>query len=111
MHTASLKHASTFWGQGFAGKLHYATLDLEMSAKGDSRRCLTDQTCVPLGGHSVWAALPPLPSPGAGDSEGMLPITMVLAQIDGSGLFHDSVKVREHMHGSKVKAPFAWKRY
>ncbi len=88
--------------QGFGGAVHYAELQLAMQARHNSSACLHDGTCLPLGGHSVWAAQPPLPPPAAADAaEGpkqeaavRLPVTLVLASVDTSGMFHDSLVVR-----------------
>ena len=48
--------------------------------------------CLPVGGHSVWAAMPPLLNTTG--AAGNLPITLVLASMDSAALFHDSVVVR-----------------
>ena len=48
--------------QGFRGAVHYAELRSEMTAQQDSDACLEAAACLPLGGHSVWASLPPLPA-------------------------------------------------
>lgn len=77
--------------QDFEGALHTAVLDHSMFAEGNSSSCLEAGTCQPLGGHSVWAAMPPFPSNGSSDG---LPITMILSQTDGIGLFHDLIKVK-----------------
>ena len=45
--------------QGFLGSLHRATVQSAMQGSSDSGTCLAARTCLPLGGHSVWAALPP----------------------------------------------------
>ena len=45
--------------QGFTGSLHRATVRSQMLGAGDSSACLAARTCLPLGGHSVWAAMPP----------------------------------------------------
>ncbi len=47
--------------QGFQGSLHRATVKSAMQGAGNSGTCLAARTCLPLGGHSVWAALPPPP--------------------------------------------------
>ena len=74
-----------------SGKAQYAAyLDTTMLGSQNSRKCLTDGTCDPLGGHSVWSALPAFQS----TSPDTLPITLVSAQADGTGLFHDDVVVR-----------------
>lgn len=71
-----------------ATALNYARMSLHMEASGNSTGCITGQTCLPLGGHSVLATLPPLPPPPAtGDG---LPAVWVLAQFDSAALFHDA---------------------
>ncbi len=78
-----------------------------MQAAGNSSACLAARTCLPLGGHSVVAALPALPPPtgngssgngtmssggGGGGSSGGddMPAIWVLAQFDTAGLFHEA---------------------
>jgi hypothetical protein len=55
----------------------------------NSIECLGKLTCLPLGGHSVWAAMPPF-SPGEPDSK---QVTLVVAQVDSLDVFHDLVQV------------------
>ena len=43
-----------------AGALNIARMRLTMDASGNSSSCLAAQACLPLGGHSVAAALPAL---------------------------------------------------
>ena len=76
--------------QGFTGALQTALLDTTMAGKHNSTACLAAGACDPLGGHSVWAALPPF---AAGATESDLPLVLVLAQMDGSGLFHEEIVV------------------
>ena len=64
-----------------------------MYAAGNASACVAQGTCTPLGGHSVWAALPPLPRGGRDDG---LPITLVLAGVDSTAFFHDAAKVFRH---------------
>ena len=64
--------------------------DSSMAAKRDSAYCLKEGTCQPLGGHSVWAAFPPLPQA----PQAPKPILLVTAGMDGAGLFHDAIQVR-----------------
>ena len=54
-----------------------------MSARGNSIRCLTERSCLPLGGQSVWGALPLRLTPGA-------PVALLAAQIDGTAFFHET---------------------
>lgn len=90
--TATLKVRRNGRGQAYNGRLHHATVDSTMWAKTSSTRCIQDQLCQPLGGHSVWAALPPFPQ-GTKGAPTELPITLVLASIDSNGLFHSKLKV------------------
>jgi hypothetical protein len=68
------------------------------SSSANSADCITQGTCKPLGGYSVWAALPPLPAAAAGGGGGGgddgRPIILVVAQMDSIDMFHDSVQVR-----------------
>ncbi len=81
--------------------LNFARMALTMDASGNSTACLAAQSCLPLGGHSVLATLPPLPSPPANGSgapagaaaaagAGDLPALWVLAQVDTAALFHEA---------------------
>ena len=83
MHVKSL--------QGFRGPLNVAELDASMFATGNASACIAAGSCQPLGGHSVWAALPPLAKPGSEDAK---PLTLVLAGVDSTAFFHDRAKVR-----------------
>lgn len=76
--------------QDFKGALHIAKLDNSMFAEINSSSCLAAGSCQPLGGHSVWAAMPPFPADGSIDG---LPVILVISQADGIGLFHDLIKV------------------
>ena len=77
--------------QGGAGAQHVAELRAPMAADGNSSQCIAARTCLPLGAHSVWAALPPLPADADADAR---PLLLVLAGVDGDGLFHDQIRVR-----------------
>jgi nicastrin len=70
---------------GFAGRLYMARSSLTMYASGNSKTCLAAGTCLPLGGHSVLSAMPPLPA-GATNAKDVL---IVAARMDGDELFHD----------------------
>lgn len=56
-----------------------------MTGEANSSYCLAQQTCQPLGGHSVWASAPPMgplqraPAP--------MPLIMVLAPMDTTAFF------------------------
>lgn len=56
-------HAVTLLrAQGLSGALNVARMRLTMDAAPapNSSACLAERTCLPLGGHSVAAVLPPL---------------------------------------------------
>jgi hypothetical protein len=72
------------------GRLYYSRVGLTMLAKHNSSHCLGKGNCKPLGGFSVWAALPPL-DPVVNNTK---PITLVVAQIDGIDMFHEEIVVR-----------------
>lgn len=86
--------------------LNFARMTLTMEANGNSSACLAAQTCLPLGGHSVLATLPPLPPPAndssvpagaasagaAGAAAVDLPALWVLAQVDTAALFHEAAE-------------------
>ena len=90
------------------GAVHFARMRLAMEGTGNSSACIRAGSCLPLGGHSVLAALPRLPPPppppppskgstaaeaaaaaaaAAGDD---LPAIWVLSQFDSSALFHEA---------------------
>lgn len=80
---------------GFAGgPLHVAEVDGTMMARGTSAQCIEQSTCRPLGGHTVWAALPPLPLQPSETAmpEGLLRqgprnVVLVTAQADTDSFF------------------------
>eukprot|EP00879_Flechtneria_rotunda_P021871 GHRR01023066.1.p1 GENE.GHRR01023066.1~~GHRR01023066.1.p1 ORF type:complete len:604 (+),score=189.04 GHRR01023066.1:381-2192(+) len=80
--------------QGYKQKKQYhARLKLAMtsSGKSNSSACIWAGTCKPLGGYSVWSAIPPLPAiAAAGDAN--RPIILVVAQTDSIDQFHDSIQ-------------------
>lgn len=84
--------------QQLNGALNHARMRLTMEAAGNSSACLAARTCLPLGGHSVVAALPALPLPAGnsssnssgGGGSGDMPAIWVLAQFDTAGLFHEA---------------------
>lgn len=73
---------------------------LTMEGDGNSSACLAARTCLPLGGHSVVAALPALPPINSSAANGTsvggstggddMPAIWVLAQFDTAGLFHEA---------------------
>ncbi|GLC56142.1 hypothetical protein PLESTB_001073200 [Pleodorina starrii] len=72
----------------FKGGRHVARMQLPMYAQGDSATCITDQTCLPVGGYGVWTAVPPLPDTNY-SSVPPRNITLLVAQMDSNALFHD----------------------
>lgn len=63
-------------------------------AAANSSACISAGTCKPLGGYSVWSAVPPLETTAAAAAASdRRPIILVLAQIDNIEMFHDSVQV------------------
>ena len=86
--------------QQLDGALHHARMHLTMEASGNSSACIAARSCLPVGGNSVIAALPPLP-PSAGDDSGGagggarvaddgMPAVWLLAQFDTAALFHEA---------------------
>ncbi|CAA7401371.1 unnamed protein product [Spirodela intermedia] len=51
----------------------------------DSESCLTENSCLPLGGYSVWSSLPPV-NTSAGPSK---PLIFVMASQDSASFFRD----------------------
>jgi nicastrin len=95
---------SSSGGGGIGGAstaINVARMELTMEATGNSSTCIDSKTCYPLGGYSIWAALPPLPPPPMLSTDGedtrpleeqeklnTLPTLLVIAQIDSTSLFH-----------------------
>lgn len=52
----------------------------------DSESCLKEQSCLPLGGQSVWASLPPMSN---ASKKHQKPIIMVVASQDSASFFRD----------------------
>jgi nicastrin len=84
-------------GRGGSTAVNVARMQLTMEATTNSSTCIGAKTCYPLGGYSIWAALPPLsPSLSAATATSdnkaaatkQLPIVLVLSQIDSTSLFH-----------------------
>lgn len=79
------------WPQGYSGAVHMAELGLYMQGTANSSHCIQQQTCQPLGGHSVWAATPPLLSETSPKDN--MPVILVVAAADTVAFFHDAAKV------------------
>ncbi|KAE8713861.1 Nicastrin [Hibiscus syriacus] len=52
----------------------------------DSESCLTEETCLPLGGYSVWSAVPPINNSSSKQSK---PIILTVASMDAASFFRD----------------------
>ncbi|XP_031397601.1 nicastrin isoform X2 [Punica granatum] len=67
-----------------------AEFDLVMqttkSGTHDSESCLKEETCLPLGGYSVWSALPPINVSLGNQSK---PVILVTASMDSASFFRD----------------------
>lgn len=61
------------------------------SAATNSSSCIAAGICKPVGGYSVWSALPPLPPKAA--QPDVKPIILVVAQMDAMDMFHDAAQV------------------
>ncbi|KAL3698397.1 hypothetical protein R1sor_012473 [Riccia sorocarpa] len=70
--------------------LHVAEFDMVMqstkSGTHDSVSCLREWACLPLGGYSVWSALPPLNASAPTEN----PIVLVIAAMDSASFFRDA---------------------
>lgn len=75
--------------QGYQGAQHVAQGDVSMQGSHSSSHCLDEGSCQPLGSHSVWVAFPPLPQQRGTAAK---PIVLVMAGMDGAGLFHDAIQ-------------------
>ncbi|KAL2333210.1 hypothetical protein Fmac_014423 [Flemingia macrophylla] len=56
------------------------------SGTHDSKSCLKESTCLPLGGYSVWSSLPPINTSSLQQSK---PILLTVASMDSASLFRD----------------------
>lgn len=54
-----------------------------MFAKQSTLHCLDVATCMPVGGYSVWGGFAPISNASSA--------VMLVARMDGSGLFHEIV--------------------
>ncbi|XP_058009274.1 nicastrin isoform X2 [Hevea brasiliensis] len=67
-----------------------AEFDLVMqttkSGTHNSESCLREQTCLPLGGYSVWSSLPPINISSSSQSK---PIILIAASMDSASFFRD----------------------
>nr|CAD1825288.1 unnamed protein product [Ananas comosus var. bracteatus] len=69
---------------------HVAEFDLVMQTTKvgthDSESCLKEQSCLPLGGYSVWSSLPPI---NASLMKPLKPVVMAIASLDSASFFRD----------------------
>lgn len=76
---------------------YHARLKLTMTAgtSANSGDCIQAGNCKPVGGYSVWSALPALPPQAAtpGGSPDGKPIILIVAQMDSIAMFHDAAQV------------------
>ncbi|EPS72923.1 hypothetical protein M569_01828, partial [Genlisea aurea] len=76
-------------GRKFRGEV-VAEFDIVMqttkSGTRDSDSCLKEGTCLPLGGYSVWSALPPI---NPSSSSNVKPLIMTMASMDSASFFRD----------------------
>jgi hypothetical protein len=64
-------------------------LESEMDESSNSVDCIPAKKCLPLGGYSSWASMPPLDTNGPMTRQQIL----VLAHWDGNGLFRSRIQV------------------
>ncbi|XP_044468163.1 nicastrin isoform X3 [Mangifera indica] len=69
---------------------HVAEFDLVMqttkAGTHDSESCLKEETCLPLGGYSVWSSLPPINTSLSYQSK---PIILSVVSMDSASFFRD----------------------
>ncbi|KAG2497749.1 hypothetical protein HYH03_004021 [Edaphochlamys debaryana] len=76
---------------GVKGGRHVARMQLPMDALDNSSRCISENTCLPVGSYGVWTALPALQHPLYVNITPR-PTTLLLARMDSNSLFHDLTK-------------------
>ncbi|KAL1820444.1 hypothetical protein ACET3Z_015313 [Daucus carota] len=69
---------------------HVAEFDVVMqttkAGTHDSESCLEEEACLPLGGYSVWSALPPIDTTFSTQSK---PIILAVTSMDAASFFRD----------------------
>ncbi|DBA69331.1 TPA: hypothetical protein ACH3X2_012908 [Trebouxia sp. C0005] len=85
----------------YKGALHNAHLETIMSASVNASTCIKQHTCQPLGGHTIWAAAPPL-ALTADSSPSQLPVIMLLAPVDSDSLFKSATVGADSAMGSLI---------
>lgn len=80
------------WLQDPKGEQYHASMKMTMTSYAaiNSSECIAAATCKPLGGYSVWSAIPQVPVTPASDRR---PILLVVSQMDSIDMFHDNVQV------------------
>ncbi|XP_078444632.1 Zn-dependent exopeptidases superfamily protein [Wolffia australiana] len=72
------------------GTVDFAEFDMVMQTTKvgthNSESCLKENSCLPLGGYSVWSSLPPV---NATSGKPLKPIILVMASLDSSSFFRD----------------------
>ncbi|XP_057971438.1 nicastrin isoform X2 [Malania oleifera] len=64
----------------------HLVMETTKSGTHDSESCLKEETCLPLGGYSVWSSLPPI---NISSSEQRKPIILTVASMDSASFFRD----------------------
>lgn len=85
--------------QGFKGPTYGASVALstQMTLQSDSTSCIQGQQCLPLGGYSVWAAMPPF-MPQQGTAAPEREQIVVMSHWDSRSLFRYMATVRLPLH-------------
>lgn len=80
----------------YSGALFLAEPEATMLAQENSIRCIEEEDCLPIGGHSILGIYPPI-------KQASEKIILVLAWMDTSGFFLDRVTVRRMVHKRSSK--------
>lgn len=96
--TGKLATEATSWAQynnahDYSGRGYVAEMYLSMYAKFNSSYCIANKQCSPLLNYNVMAASPPLLTDPAEASS--MPITLVVAAVDGNDMFHDFIQASD----------------
>eukprot|EP00951_Prasinocladus_malaysianus_P018139 scaffold144179_cov23-Prasinocladus_malaysianus.AAC.1 len=100
----ALRQRCAVSGQGFSGAMHVAVVDSTMNGMGPSTECLPGKTCRPIGGHNVWAAMPPLPEEQGGTDGWMSELIVSSSSVTTRGA--RALYVGSHEACSKVNLLF-----
>lgn len=87
--------------RGFDGALHRGDIQahMMMNSSSDSLACIAAATCLPIGGNSVWAAMPPLPASGEVPDK---PTILVLTHWDSQALFRSAAQGAESAYSGLI---------